>query len=566
MIEPATPPATRLAPPHLANDRVRIFDTTLRDGEQAPGFSMGPDAKLRVAEALAALKVDVIEAGFASAGPGEVAAIRRIAERIQGPAICSLARASDGDIRAAGDAIAAAKRSRIHVFIATSPLHREAKLKMSKDQILERIDVSVRLAREFTDDVEFSAEDAIRTERDYLLAALRAANDAGATTLNVPDTVGYTTPEEIFDLFSFLSREIASDRAILSTHCHDDLGMAVANSLAAVRGGARQVECAINGIGERAGNCALEEVVMALKTRADLFGVTTDVDTTQLLKASRILSEVTNAPPPRNKAIVGINAFAHESGIHQHGFLANRETYEIMHPADIGLATDGIVLGKHSGRAAIVAKAATLGFDLSGANLDAVFEEFKLVSDRVGIIDAARLRSIIAKGGGLGGGLGEAGEATALWDLHGIEIMRAASDGGRPVARITLGHGDGQIVREAEADGALDAAFRAVSEAVGVAARVDELHMQYVAAPREIEEGGHQGANVLVEISIEVDGALYAGRARDRDILPACVGAYLDAVANAAAVLRQSPSTNPAAELRQGVGEQARVVGKGVAT
>ena len=237
------------------NDRVRIFDTTLRDGEQAPGFSMSPDAKLRVAEALAALNVDVIEAGFASAGPGEIAAIRRIAERIRGPAICSLARASEGDIRAAGEALAGASRSRLHVFITTSPLHREAKLKMTKDQILERIDGAVRMALEYSDDVEFSAEDAIRTERDYLLQALNVAADAGARTLNVPDTVGYTTPEEIFDLFTFLSREIPPERAILSAHCHDDLGMAVANSLAAVRGGARQVECAINGIGERAGNC-----------------------------------------------------------------------------------------------------------------------------------------------------------------------------------------------------------------------------------------------------------------------------------------------------------------------
>ena len=338
-------------------DVVRIFDTSLRDGEQAPGFSMSPDGKLKMAQALADLKVDVIEAGFAAASPGDFQSIQQIARTIHGPTIASLARANRNDILASGNAIADAPKRRIHTFIGTSPIHREYKLRMGTQGVLGAIRDAVSYAREFTDDVEFSAEDAIRTERDFLIEALSVAVEAGATTLNVPDTVGYTTPEEIYDLFRFLVENVArGPDVIFSAHCHDDLGMAVANSLAAVRAGARQIECALNGIGERAGNCALEEAVMALRTRADTYGVTTNIDTTKIMAASRALSQVTNVHPPRNKSIVGANAFAHESGIHQHGMLMNRETYEIMKPEDIGLTIDGIVLGKHSGRHALVAR------------------------------------------------------------------------------------------------------------------------------------------------------------------------------------------------------------------
>src|SRR3990170_2799306 len=375
---------------------VRILDTTLRDGEQAPGFSMTPDSKLRMARALAALRVDVIEAGFAASSPADAQSITSIARNVQGPVICSLARATRGDILAAANALAPAPLKRIHVFIGTSPLHREAKLGMSPAQVLEAIKASVAYARELSEDVEFSAEDAIRTERDFLVEAMSVAAREGATTLNVPDTVGYATPDEIYDLFCFLAQQVDRPQdALFSAHCHDDLGMAVANSLAAVRGGARQVECAVNGIGERAGNCALEEVVMALRTRADAFGISTNIESREIMAASRTLAQITNTPPPRNKPIVGGNAFAHEAGIHQHGVLQNRETYEIMKPEDIGLSVESIVLGKHSGRHALAARAKALGYVLEGQQLDRAFEAFKGVAEEVGIVDTARLLAIL---------------------------------------------------------------------------------------------------------------------------------------------------------------------------
>ncbi|HHL42249.1 MAG TPA: 2-isopropylmalate synthase, partial [Hellea balneolensis] len=329
-------------------DRVKIFDTTLRDGEQAPGFSMDGRGKMKMAGALADLGVDIMEAGFPAASPGDFEAVQRIASEISGATICGLARCNASDIRAAGDAIAPAKRGRIHVFIATSPLHREYKLKMSKDEVIKRAIEGITLAREFTDDVEFSCEDAIRTERDYLKTVVETAITAGASTINIPDTVGYTTPDEIGDLFSFLTTQIeGAAKVVFSAHCHDDLGLAVANSLAAVKAGARQIECALNGIGERAGNSALEEIAMALRTRSDFFNLDTKINTKKIYMASKMLATITGNPVPRNKAIVGRNAFAHESGIHQHGVLANRETYEIMKPEDVGIEQDNLVLGKH---------------------------------------------------------------------------------------------------------------------------------------------------------------------------------------------------------------------------
>jgi len=511
-------------------DHVRIFDTTLRDGEQAPGFSMDAEAKLRVARILAELNVDVIEAGFAASGPGDARAIARIAEQVQGPVICALARATRGDILAAADALRPAARKRIHVFIGTSPLHREFKLHMRPDQVLAAIRTWVAFARNFTEDVEFSAEDAIRTERDFLAECLSAAAANGATTLNVPDTVGYATPDEIHDLFRFLSSSVERPGdAVFSAHCHDDLGMAVANSLAAVRGGARQVECALNGIGERAGNCALEEVVMALRTRADAFNVATQVDTTRIMAASRMLAQVTNAPAPRNKSIVGANAFAHESGIHQHGVLQNRETYEIMKPEDIGIATEGIVLGKHSGRHALAARARALGYILEGDRLDRAFALFREVADEVGIVDTARLLAILAEL--------DSGRPQRLWKLSKVDIRAPVSPNAWPVARVELDHGErGRVTDLASAPGALDAAFAAVGQMMGVPARVDTLDMQYVAAdPAEPAQDG-QGANVLVEMTIAVDGDIFAGRARARDILPCCVSAFIDAASNAEAV------------------------------
>ncbi|HTU12468.1 MAG TPA: 2-isopropylmalate synthase [Allosphingosinicella sp.] len=508
---------------------VRIFDTTLRDGEQAPGFSMNEAGKLRIARALAALKVDIIEAGFAAASPGDARAIEAVARELEGPTICSLARATPRDIAAAAKALAPAARKRIHVFLGTSPIHREAKLHMTREQVLAAIRANVARAREAVEDVEFSAEDAIRTEREFLVECLTAAVESGATTLNVPDTVGYTTPEEIYDLFRYLGQHVTrTDDVIFSAHCHDDLGMAVANSLAAVRAGARQVECAVNGIGERAGNCALEDVVMALKTRSDTYGVSTHVDTTKIMSASRTLSQITNTPPPRNKAIVGANAFAHEAGIHQHGVLQNRETYEIMKPEDIGLATDGIVLGKHSGRHALAARALELGYLLEGDKLDRAFEAFKTIADEVGIVDTARLAALLAAQ--------DSGTGMKTWALAKVEIRAPLTTSAWPMARVELEHGErGRVTDIASAPGALDAAFMAVGQIMGVAARVEGLDMQYLAAdPGETPE--EQAANVLVEIQISVEGEVFAGRARERDILPCCVSAFIDAASNAEAV------------------------------
>ena len=511
-------------------DRVRIFDTTLRDGEQAPGFSMTEIAKLRMARALAALKVDVIEAGFAAASPGDFKAIEAIAREIDGPIICSLSRTTRGDVEASAKALSLASRKRIHVFLGTSPIHRDSKLHMSRETVLENIRTSVAHARSLVDDVEFSAEDAIRTERDFLVECLSAAAAAGATTLNVPDTVGYTTPDEIYELFRFLGQHVdRPEGTIFSTHCHDDLGMAVANSLAAVRGGARQIECAVNGIGERAGNCALEDVVMALKTRADAFRVTTGVDTKRIMAASHTLAQVTNSPPPRNKSIVGANAFAHEAGIHQHGVLQNPETYEIMKPEDIGLAVEGIILGKHSGRHALAARAKSLGFILEGDRLDRAFVAFKTIADEIGIVDSARLLSLLS-------GI-DTGAPERLWKLNKVDIRSPVSANAWPVARIELEHGErGRVTDIASAPGALDAAFLAVSQMMNLPARVDQLDMQYIAVDASEPAPDGQGANVLTEITLEVDGELYAGRARGRDILPCFVSAYIDAASNAEAV------------------------------
>ncbi len=516
----------------MSSDIVRIFDTTLRDGEQAPGFSMAEDAKLRMARMLASLNVDVIEAGFAAASPGDSRAVMAIAREIDGPVICSLARSSRRDIDAAAEALAPARRRRIHVFLGTSPIHRDAKLHMSRAQVLEAIADSVTYARQFTDDVEFSAEDAIRTERDFLVEALSIAARNGAGTLNVPDTVGYTTPEEIYDLFRHLGDHVdRPDGVVFSTHCHDDLGMAVANSLAAVRGGARQIECAVNGIGERAGNCALEDAVMALRTRADTYGVATNVDTTKIMAASRMLAQITNTPPPRNKSIVGANAFAHEAGIHQHGILQNRETYEIMKPEDIGLETDGIVLGKHSGRHALVARARELGHLLEGEKLDGAFAAFKTLADEVGTVDTARLAALLAAQ--------ESGQNAKIWTLTKVETRAPVSPHAMPTARVELEHGArGRVTDIATAPGALDAAFLAVSHIMGLPARVEGVDMQYLAADPDEPAPDGQAATVLVEMEISVEGEVFAGRARERDILPCCVAAYVDAVSNAEAVRR----------------------------
>lgn len=378
-------------------NRVIVFDTTLRDGEQAPGFSMSVEAKLKMATALRDLGVDVIEAGFAAASPGDAEAVRRVAGEVEGPTFCSLSRANENDIRTAYGSLQSAPKRRLHIFLSTSPIHRAAKLNLSANEVLETAVRAVSYARTLFDDVEFSAEDAIRTERTFLAEIMEAVADAGAQTLNIPDTVGYSTPEEIGSIFGEIRQRLHARHpdAVISAHCHNDLGMAVANTLSAVANGARQVEVAVNGIGERAGNCALEEVVMALRTRNDLYGVHTNVDTTKLLETSRTLSALTRSPVVRNKAIVGINAFAHEAGIHQHGMIADARTYEIMRPEDVGFSGTRLVLGKHSGRHAIAQRAEALGYALSGNQLGHVFNSFKRRADEIGEIDDSELITII---------------------------------------------------------------------------------------------------------------------------------------------------------------------------
>ncbi|HRA89523.1 MAG TPA: 2-isopropylmalate synthase, partial [Planctomycetaceae bacterium] len=368
----------------MTGDQIIIFDTTLRDGEQSPGCSMNTREKLEVARALVELGVDVIEAGFPIASPGDFEAVSQIAAKFgDRTTICALARSREDDINRAKAALESAEKRRIHVFLATSAIHREFKLKMDKHQIIDRAISSVKLAKEFCDDIEFSPEDAARTELDFLCEVVEKTIDAGATTVNIPDTVGYATPNHYFKVISYLKQHVPNiSKAIISAHCHDDLGLAVANSLSAVEAGARQIECTINGLGERAGNAALEEVVMAIRTRADYYGVHTKINTQRLYPTSHLVSSITGMKVQRNKAIVGQNAFAHEAGIHQHGMLQERSTYEIMRPEDVGYVGQNLVLGKHSGRHAFRDRVIQLGFNVEDAELQRAFDDFIVLADK----------------------------------------------------------------------------------------------------------------------------------------------------------------------------------------
>ena len=497
-----------------SNDHVKIFDTTLRDGEQAPGFSMAIDAKLTVARALERLNVDIIEAGFAAASPGDAAAVSAVAEAINGPKICSLARLSESDIEAAARAIEPARHKRIHTFIGTSPLHRQAKLKMSEEEILARITSLVAFACTACDDVEFSPEDAIRTERAFLVEAVEAAIEAGAKTINIPDTVGYSTPEEITDLFQFLiGTAKGAQNVTFSAHCHDDLGMAVANSLAAVRGGARQIECAINGIGERAGNCSLEEAVMALATRADHFGVGTQIQTAQIYGASQALARVTHNPIPRNKAIVGRNAFAHEAGIHQHGVLADKRTYEIMDAEAVGMPSNSIVLGKHSGKHALAARIKSLGLNVPAERVAEIFSKFKALADTTReVTDADIVR--LATGSNH---FGRAGP----WRVRRVELRAEIEDETPPYARITMEHDSGiRRTVTSEGEGPIDAAFAAVCAISGISARISVLDLHHIAS---------EGV-VRAQATIEVGDRNFTGSAQEIDIADAAVSAFVIAI------------------------------------
>jgi 2-isopropylmalate synthase len=495
----------------MSDNRIRIFDTTLRDGEQAPGCSMTLREKLRVAKALSELQVDIIEAGFPAASPGDFESVKAIADSNFGPAICGLARCNPGDIEKVYEAVKGADKHRIHVFVATSAIHREHKLKMAKEEIIKSAVGAISMARELVDDVEFSPEDASRTELSYLAEVVSAAIEAGATTVNIPDTVGYTVPGEFDQLFRYLKQHVPNiDDVTLSVHCHNDLGMAVANSLAAVSAGARQIECTINGIGERAGNCSLEEVVMAIRTRAEFFGLETGIDTTRLYPTSRLVSSITGMHPPRNKAIVGENAFAHEAGIHQHGMLQHASTYEIMRPEDVGLSKSNLVLGKHSGRHAFRDRLADLGFELDEFETNRAFQEFKKLADKKKDIYDGDIESIVLNAGGTSSG---------PWTLKSLEVQTHTDQ--PATAAITLIGEDGEEVSEAaHGDGPVDAAFDALERATGVelVLRNFELHSASIG----------QDAQGEVTVTVEYDGRSFRGHGASVDIVEAGTRACLE--------------------------------------
>lgn len=496
-----------------APERVRIFDTTLRDGEQAPGYSMSRAQKRRIAQALAELGVDIIEAGFAQASDEDFAAVHAIAGELRGPTVCALARCQFGDIETAARALEPAQKPRIHVFIATSPLHREHKLGMSKQQVIDAAVAGVRRARELCGDVEFSAEDAMRTEPEYLAEIMAAVIEAGAQTLNVPDTVGYTTPAEMAERIAYLKRHVRGiERAILSVHCHNDLGMAVANSLAAVGAGARQVECTLTGIGERAGNAALEEVVMALRTRAELFKVETGIVTQRLYPTARLLTNLLGMSLPRNKAVVGENAFAHEAGIHQHGMLKHRGTYEIMRPEDVGFARSQLVLGKHSGRHALRERLAMLGHEPGETQLDEIFARFKTLADRKREVFDNDLEALA---------LGRDPEALGPWRI--AQLHTSSHVGGMASASVKLAHENGRQTSEASiGDGPVHAVLRAIERATGQTLKISDFQV------RSLSLGGDaQGQATLI---VDHAGREVRGNGVSTDIVEAAALAALEVV------------------------------------
>jgi 2-isopropylmalate synthase len=494
-------------------DTLVIFDTTLRDGEQSPGASMNLAEKLEVALALRDLGVDIIEAGFPIASPGDFEAVQVVARKVEGPVICGLARCHPDDIDRAAEALRDATRPRIHVFLATSAIHREFKLNMAKDEIVRRAVEGVQRAKGYCEDIEFSPEDAARTELDFLAEVVERVIEAGATTVNIPDTVGYAVPEQYAAAIRHLKQTVRGiDKAVISVHCHNDLGMAVANSLAAVKEGARQIECTINGLGERAGNCALEEVVMAVRTRADYFGVQTRINTKRLLPSSRLVSHITGIQVQRNKAIVGQNAFAHEAGIHQDGMLKERSTYEIMRPEDVGLQRTDLVLGKHSGRHALRQRIRDLGYHLDDVQLQRVFESFKVLADRKKEIYDADIEALAEA---------QIHTGPALWTLEAVTCN--AGSGTIPSAAVCLWHNEGRIERESViGDGPVDAVFKAIERITGIEVRLKDYHVRSVTVGED--------AQGEAQVEAEYNGRTLRGRGVSTDIIEASALAFLQVI------------------------------------
>jgi 2-isopropylmalate synthase len=508
----------------MTQDRIIIFDTTLRDGEQSPGMSMNLEEKLAVAESLDAMGVDVIEAGFAMASIGDFESVREIAGKIKNAVVCSLARAKSADIERAAEALKPAKRSRIHTFISTSDIHLKYQFKLTKEEVLEIIQGTVGLARSFTDNVEWSAMDSTRSDRDYLCKAVEVAIKAGATTVNIPDTVGYATPDDYGALIAYLKNNVPNiDKAIISTHCQNDLGLATANSLAAIRNGARQIECTINGIGERAGNTALEEVVMAIKTRADMYDFKTNIDSTHITKISRLVQNITGAHVQVNKAIVGANAFAHESGIHQDGMLKHAGTYEIMTPESVGLSKSNLVLGKHSGRHAFKDKLRELGFDIGDNAVEEAFHRFKALADKKKEIFDEDLIALVDA------------ESRREDPIQLASLQVTCGTQGPQSAEMALRIDGKPCQTKATGNGPIDATFNAI---LALAPHKAILKLYEVSAIT-------QGTDAQVEVSVHLetqDGHVFYGRASDIDTTVASALAYIAALCKLRAMqARQSP-------------------------
>ena len=494
-------------------DRVIIFDTTLRDGEQAAGGTLNVQEKLDIARQLERLRVDVIEAGFPISSPGDLEAVKLIAREIRTPVICALARAHPGDIDQAWEAVKEAQHPRIHVFLSASDIHLSYQLKKSREEILQTSRNMVVKAKKYTDDIEFSPMDASRTEPEYIYQILEAVIDAGATTVNIPDTVGYAIPNEFGGLIEGIFKNVPNiNQAIVSVHCHNDLGLAVANSLESVKRGARQVECTVNGIGERAGNASLEEIVMALKTRSDFFNLTTNIDTTQIYKASRLVSELTGFPVQLNKAIIGANAFRHESGIHQDGVIKMPITYEIMDPRTVGIPASSLVLGKLSGRHAFNERLAELGYSLSEENFNRAFTLFKELADKKKEITDRDIESLIAE---------ELRTVSEAYHLDRVQV--SCGDRGIPTASVRLIDPDGQVLADAAlGTGPVDAVYKAINRLVDVPNVLTEFSV------KSVTEGIDAIGEVLIRI--ESEGITYTGRGADTDIIVASAKAYINAL------------------------------------
>jgi 2-isopropylmalate synthase len=512
----------------MSDDRLIIFDTTLRDGEQSPGATMNLAEKLEIAHALSDLGVDVIEAGFPIASPGDFEAVQAIARQVTGPVICGLARCNPEDIDRAWEALEGTPRPRIHVFLATSAIHREFKLNMNKEEIIRRAVEGVERAKSYCPDIEFSPEDAARTELDFLAEVVERVIEVGATTVNIPDTVGYAVPSQYAAAIRHLKTTVRGiERVVISVHCHNDLGLAVANSVAALKEGARQVECTINGLGERAGNCALEEVVMAVKTRGDYFGITTNINTRRLCPTSRLVAHVTGIPVQRNKAIVGKNAFAHEAGIHQDGLLKAKATYEIMNPEDVGLARTELVLGKHSGRHALRQRVRELGYHLDESQLQRVFEGFKILADRKKEVYDADIEALAEA---------QVHDGPALWTLESFHTN--AGTGTTPVAAVCLRHQDTEKVQDAACgDGPVDAVFKTIERITGITVQLRDYQVRSVTV----------GEDAQGEARVEAvfNGRLVRGHGVSTDIIEASALAFLQVI-NRIAVRRQPAAETPA--------------------